>query len=165
MRKLVVIVLACLAVPAVATARSVERGDGTFVVKNAAGTIVVNGAKGTILGRIVSGTVTVTDMNPFDENDPHVVGANQGIVPKSLTTTVYKGQDMKLRFVDGRYSVKIVGTGVGLSVVGSGRVRLLGLGTLDDGQFSLDGSPFKPLSTTQFVGAFGTSTSPIPAGG
>lgn len=157
--------LVCLAVPAVAAARGIDRGDGTFVVKNASGTIVVNGAKGTILGRIEFGTVTVTDVNPFDDNDPHVVGANQGVVPKSLTTTVYKGQDMKLRFVDGRYSVRIAGTGIGLSVVGSGRVRLLGLGSLDDGQFSLDGSPFKPLSTTLYVGAFGTSSSPIPAGG
>lgn len=166
MRKLVVILLVALAVPAAAFARQKDRGDGTLAVKGASGTIEIK-ARGSILGRLDSGSLTITDWNPNDASDPQVIGADR-MVNKTDLTTVYRGKGIRFRFVSGRYTIRIVGTGVDLAAVGSGTVRLTGAGTLDDGVYALDGAPFKALPLLPTPGSFGTplvTSAPVPVGG
>jgi hypothetical protein len=164
-RKLVVIMLALLLVPAAAYARGIDKGDGTLAVKNANGTVQITTGKGSILGKVEDGTLTIIDGNPFDGNDPQVLGADGPVIERNLSTTVYRGQGMRFRIVGGRYTIKVVGTGIGLAAVGTGRVKIVGQGSPDDGQFAVDGSPFKVISLAPYVGAFGQVPAPIPAAG
>ena len=166
MRKLVVILLVALAVPAAALARSGDRDDGTLVVQDASGTIQIV-AKGSILGRLDSGALTITDPNPNDAATPFVFGAER-VVNRNDLTTVYRGKAIRFRFVSGRYTIKIVGTGVDLVAVGTGTLRITGAGTVDDGEYSLDGAPFKPVPFLMTPGAFGDQPATprsIPVGG
>jgi hypothetical protein len=165
-RKLVLILLIALAVPTVATARTRDRDDGTLAVKSASATIQIK-AKGSILGRIDTGTLWVTDWNPTDNAAPQVYGAEKTI-SKTDMTTMYRGKDIRFRFVSGRYTIRVVGTGIDISAVGSGTVKLTGAGTLDDGSYSLDGAAFKPVPLLLTSGTFGTQPAavlPIPIGG
>lgn len=170
MRKLVVILLlVALAVPATALARTRDRGDGTLAVKDASATIQIF-AKGSILGRIDSGSVVITDWNPNDASDPQVYGWERKADGKSDLTTIYKGKDIRFRFVAGRYTIRLVGTGIDLAAVGSGTIRLVGAGTFDDGTYSLDGTPFKDVPEELLLGGFGALATPavggpIPVGG
>ncbi len=153
MRKFFITLLAILVVPAAALAASPrDKGDGTLAIKSASGVIKVS-AKGTVLGRITDGRLSFTDLNPLDTNVPQVFGFDAR-VQKGATTT-YRGSGMRFRFVGGRYVLHIVGTGVDVAAVGQGTVTLLGLGTVDDGQFSLDGGPFQDVPPTLTTDVFG----------
>ena len=143
MRKVVLVVLLALALPAAASARPVERGDGTLAVKNASGTIQVR-AKGSILGRIDSGSLTITDWNPNDAADPQVYGAERTI-NQNDQTTIYRGKNIRFRFVSGRYTIKIVGTGINLAAVGSGTLRLVGAGPVRLLPLWRDGPVLRPV--------------------
>jgi hypothetical protein len=164
---LIALFLVAVAVPAAAFARARDRSDGTLAIKNATGTIQIV-ARGSILGSIDSGSVWITDWNPTDDADPQVYGAEKSIA-KSELTTVYRGRDIRFRFVSGRYTIRVVGSGVDVAAVGTGTLRLTGLGTFDDGSYSLDGTPFKSVPSLPFVGVFGgqaaTNSPTIPVGG
>jgi hypothetical protein len=151
MRKLVVVVLVALAVPAAAFARPVERGDGTLAVKNAVGQVTVR-ATGTMLGRVTSGTVTIVDLSPGGTNDTQVFGYDRKPRLRLDGSSVYQGNDMRFRIVGGQYSVVVTGSGINFSAVGRGTI--VGQG-VSDGVFSTDGSPFRPVQPLLYTDTFG----------
>lgn len=164
-KRLLVILLVALAAPAAAVAAVAaphDKTDGTLAVKDARGMIVIQ-ARGTVLGRIDRGAVTITDMNPFDTNQPQVVGA-ESIQPDPTNTsaTIYSGAGIRFRFVGAAYKITLVGRGIDIAAVGQGKVRFPVTGTANDGQFSLDGGPFQDVPALPFTGSFGGAA---PVGG
>jgi hypothetical protein len=160
----VLICLLALAVPAAALAVPRDKGDGTLVVRGASGKVAVLGGKGTVLGHVDKGQLYVFDWHPFDNVEPEVFGADK-TVEKTAQLTVYTGTKMRFRFVGARaYAIRIVGTGIDVSAVGQGKIQLNGAGTLDDGQYSIDGADFLPLPSTLFTGAFGQLAAPAVGG-
>jgi len=147
MRRLgLVAVTLLLAVPAISLARTLPPGDGTLVVKNGRGVIVLQ-VTGAIIGRMKSGKLTLTDTDPYDENTP-VVHGRLRTKPQQLSdaTTVYKGQNIRYRMVDGSYRLRFEGTGIHLSAVGRGWVTFDGDDRFaSDGVYSLNGAPFEPI--------------------
>lgn len=152
MRKLALILVLALALPAAAFARGGDKGDGTFAVKNAVGQFTVQ-AKGTILGHLDEGSVAVIDTSPAASDDIQVLGWDQ---KKSLKngTVVYKGTDMRFRVVGGWYSLTVIGVGIDVSAVGMGSVNGK---VITDGLFSTDGSPFRSVPTLLYLDSFGAS--------
>jgi hypothetical protein len=165
MRRLCLIVLvSVLTVPAAAVAASqvanggsaagVSRavGDGSLAVAGASGTIIVAG-KGLIFGHFDEGTLTVLD---YKSDDPtatlSVTGAklkvNQGL-------SVYSGSDVRFLLPSGRYTVRLVGTGIDASAVGVGYVGTIPLGTADDGTFAVNGGKPQPLAKGAAGQSFG----------
>jgi hypothetical protein len=151
MRKLVLLALVSLLVPAAAFARPVERGDGTLAVKNAVGQISVS-AKGTMLGRVADGTITIVDLSPNGTNNVQVFGYDSKPRVRADGRTVYQGTDVRFRLLGGQYSVLVVGSGINLSAVGRGRIVAQGV---TDGLFSADGSPFEPVQPLLYSDTFG----------
>jgi hypothetical protein len=101
--------------------------------------------KGAVIGWQGNGKLTLTDNDPYDENAPTVRGR---IKSKRVSdaTTVYKGQNIRYRMLDGSYRLRFEGTGIRLSAVGRGWVTFDG----DDrfasyGYYSLNGAPFEPI--------------------
>jgi hypothetical protein len=141
-RILVSVTLALLAVPAAALALGGAAGDGTLAVVNANGTISI-AAKGALIGQIDRGRVTLEDPNPNDGPAPVVWGYES---KRDLTDTkaLYSGTDIRFRINGGFYRVKVVGSGLDLSVVGHGSVTLGPAANLvTAGTYSLNGTfPF-----------------------
>lgn len=140
MRRLaLLILLACLTIPAVALAVGRAAGDGTLSVDGAAGSVSV-AARGAIIGQIDRGSVTIQDPNPNDGKAPVVWGYER---KRDLTDTknVFSGTDIRFRVVGGFFRVKVVGVGIDASVVGRGSVTLSPVATLPIlGTFSLNGA-------------------------
>ena len=151
MRKLVLVMLVALALPAAASAAPAERGDGTLAVKNATGRIAI-AARGALLGRVDDGVFTVADLSPGGNDEIQVFGNDQKPQVRGDGTTVYKGTNMRFRVVGGLYSVVVTGTGINLSAVGRGTVQGLGM---SDGLFSSDGTPFRLASPLGYSDSFG----------
>ena len=161
MRKLLLILLVALTAPAAALAVPSDKGNGSLAIESANGVIQLT-AKGTVLGQIADGQLVITDWNPLDGNDPQVSGADRS-VNRGEGITLYKGKGIRFKFVGGRYTIKITGSGIDLSAVGQGKLRILGAGTADDGQLSLDGGPFQAVSATSVVESFGQAAVVVPA--
>jgi hypothetical protein len=142
MRKFALVLVLALALPAAAAARFGDRADGTLVVKNARGQVVVY-ATGSALGRIDDGTITILDTTPEGSDDIQVLGADRPAkFDKTLGATTWVGHKMRFRIVGGSYVLTIIGKGVNVTAVGTGKVY----GTdLRDGLISPDGAVFKPV--------------------
>lgn len=151
MRKLFVVMLVALVVPAAAFAVPADRSDGTLAVKNATGRVAI-AAKGSLLGRVDDGVFAVADLSPAGDDDIQVFGNDQKPQVRANGTTVYKGTNMRFRVVGGLYSVVVTGSGINLSAVGRGSVQGLGL---SDGLFSTDGRSFKLASPLGYSDSFG----------
>ena len=124
-------------------------GDGSLLVKNGRGTIVLQ-IKGAAIGWMARGKLTLTDNDPYDENEPVVRGVFKfgGPVQLSDATTVYRGKRIKYRMLDGSYRLKFEGSGIHISAVGRGWVTFDGDDRyVSDGVYSLNGEPFEPIST------------------
>jgi hypothetical protein len=136
-----------LAVPAISLARSMPPGDGSLEVRNGRGTIVLQ-IKGAVIGWLGRGKLTLTDNDPYDENEPVVRGFFRSGTPAQLSdaTTVYKGKKIKYRMLDGSYKLRFEGSGIRLSAVGRGWVTFDGDDRYaTDGVYSLNGEPFEPI--------------------
>jgi hypothetical protein len=138
-RVLASITLALLALPAAALALGGAAGDGTLAIVNANGTMSI-AAKGALIGQIDRGRVTLEDPNPNDGPAPVVWGYES---KRDLTDTksLYSGNDIRFRISGGFFRVKVVGSGVDLSVVGHGSVTIgPALGIFSGGTYSLNGA-------------------------
>lgn len=140
-----IVVLAC-ALPAAAAAAVHGPGDGTLSVVNARGTFVVN-ARGGVIGAFARGRVVITDPDPNDGTGPIVTG-DDWHRDRSETTTVYGGIRVRFRLIGGSFKIRVIGSGVNLSVVGRGSVSLTGEGTADDGTYSIDGGDYVSVPDT-----------------
>jgi hypothetical protein len=140
MRRLALIAALALALPAAAFARPGDRGDGTFVVKNATGQVSVR-SQGSALGRVELGSITIIDLSPASSDDIQVLGANHK-TPRGDGSVVYSGDKMRFRIVGGAYSLIITGSGINISAVGRGVANATGV---SEGVFSADGSAFRAV--------------------
>ena len=144
MRRLLVIfgVLA-LVVPAASVAGRQDPGDGTFSLQGGHGVFTVN-ARGAVIGSFARGKVIVTDPIDGDGTGAIVIG-DDWQKERSDTTTVYGGTKVRFRMIGGTFRIRVVGTGVTLSVVGHGQVTLNGAGSDDAGTYSFNDAPYAPV--------------------
>jgi opacity protein-like surface antigen len=147
--------LVALALPAASAAQVRTPNDGTLSVRDARGTITLQG-RGAVIGSIVRGTVTINDPVDGDGTGPIVKG-DEWSKERSETTTTWGQKDVRFRIIGGTFKIVVKGRGINLSMVGKGNVTLKGLGTDDDGSYSVNGQgyslipPFSfpfPLSST-----------------
>jgi hypothetical protein len=158
MRRASLTLLVCLLVlPTAAFAASRAPGDGTLVVRDAnVKTLKVSG-RGTIFGRLDRGKITIVDYNPDDNAEPQVVGWKTKVAGADDGIWTYSGNDMRFRFFGGRYTIRLWGPGanVALSAVGRGSIVVTGSGTIDDGEYAVNGGTFTPITVLQDQDWFG----------
>jgi hypothetical protein len=120
-------------------------GDGSLSIKGGRGLFIVQ-VKGAVIGRMGSGKLTLTDADPYDEQMPDVRGRIQKRRVLSDATTVYQGQQIRFRVLEGAYKLKLDGVGVNLSAVGRGWAVLDGADRfVNAGAYSLNGDPYQPI--------------------
>ena len=141
-RALVPVVVFALALPAWAAAAQLDN-DGTLSVKDGRGTFIIN-ARGGIIGSFAKGRVVITDPIDADGTGP-IVSGDDWHRDRGDATDVYGGTKVRFRLIGGTFKVKVVGTGVNLSVVGRGNVTLNGAGTDDDGTYAVNGADVAPV--------------------
>jgi hypothetical protein len=137
--------LALLVFATVAWARLTPAdSDGTLSIKRGRGDINIT-LTGAMIGRVDRGRLTVTDLDPLDDQVPQITHVQRS---RSLTstTTVYFGRKIRFRMLDGTYKLKLHGAGIHVSAVGRGFAWLKG----DEhyvkvGVYSLNGGPYKLL--------------------
>jgi hypothetical protein len=151
---LIVVLTAAMALPATLSAATAT--DGTLSVKRGHG-IVRLVFKGTAIGRLTQGKVRIIDKRPFDSNSPQFRHCRVNYI--SLSTTVCTGRKLSFRAVDGRYTVRVQGSGMYLSAVGRGSVMVDGVGDqgMPDGVMSLDDGPYQSLPDSATTFDLGTS--------
>jgi hypothetical protein len=138
-RSLALLTVFAVVTPAAALAARRDPNDGTLSVRDGRGTFMVS-ARGGIIGSFAHGRVIITDPIDGDGTGPIVSGVDWHR-DRSDTTTVYGGTRVRFRLIGGTFRIRVIGTGVNLSVVGRGSVTITGLGTLDDGTYSVNGGP------------------------
>jgi hypothetical protein len=151
--------LAAAAVPAAALAATSAAGDGTLVVQNGqapdAGPdkapVVRLTINGSVIGKVVGQGRIIIDPG-VKSPPPEVNGLGVTSQPSAIsgdTATVWKGgpDGFRFRAVGGSYTIVIFGSDVSLVAVGTGSVQLAGTPDLGkgDGQYSLNGDPWKSL--------------------
>jgi hypothetical protein len=135
--------LSALALPGAASAATRAPGDGTLLVKDGIGTVKVT-AKGGIIGHFGVGVLTVRDPNP-DDNISEVVNGADGSHEVNSMVTRYWGKDVRFRYLGGKFTVTVSGSDIDLSAIGKGTVFLVGMGTADDGTYSVNGQAAQPF--------------------
>jgi hypothetical protein len=161
MRRLafLLLALAAVAVPAAALAATSAAGDGTLVVQDGQAPdtgpdkapVVRLTITGSVIGKVVGQGRIIIDAG-VKSPPPEVNGLGVTSQPSAIsgdTATVWKGgpDGFKFRAVGGYYTIVIFGSNVSLVAVGTGSVQLAGTPDLGkgDGQYSLNGDPWKSL--------------------
>src|SRR5581483_7952660 len=90
---------------------------------------------GLVFGHIQQGTLAVQSYDAADTYAPQISGASGRVVGNAV---VYSGSDIRFLLPNGRFSIRIDGTGIDISAVGKGTVVAIGLGTADDGTLSVN---------------------------
>jgi hypothetical protein len=133
-----------LLLPGLAAAEKEAPRDGTLSIVDGKGYIRLD-IRGGVIGRFAKGSVTITDPQPFDERAPLVWGSEDETV-LNLKQTVYAGENVRFRLTGGKYTIQIRATGVDLSAVGKGFVRLQAkTGVENAGTFAINGEEPRPL--------------------
>jgi hypothetical protein len=112
-------VAALLAVPAGALALATDTSDGTLLVKNGDGKVSIN-ATGALIGALDKGTVKLVDPAEQNTGDLILKGCDNNTKTFTDNTITCSGKDLRYRVVEGRFKVRINGSGVDLSAVGVG---------------------------------------------
>jgi hypothetical protein len=148
--------LAMLAVPAVVTAAS--RTDGTLSIKRGRATITIKLQRGTVIGQMAKGTIRIRDLGPYDNSIPHIRHCRLRY-PNS-TTIACTGKKIVFRAVDGRFVVRLNGTGIFLSAVGRGNVSITGAANpnIPNGVMSVDNGPYQPILDFETSFELGSTT-------
>jgi hypothetical protein len=144
-RFLAIAVFVVLAVPAGAQAVGGGAGDGTLEVTGATG-IVGIASRGALIGQLDRGRVIfIDDPDAKDSKEP-VVWGYESKRDLSDTKALYSGTDIRFRVIGGFFRVKVIGTGMDLSLVGRGSVTLgPALSLLTLGTYSLNGGFLLPF--------------------
>jgi hypothetical protein len=130
--------LALLALPAAALAVPGGPSDGTLAVTSATGSVSI-AARGALIGQLDRGKVVLEDPDPKDGKQPVVWGYES---KRDVTDTkaLYAGTNIRFRIIGGFFRVKVVGSGMDLSLVGHGSVTLSPLfGLISAGTYSVNG--------------------------
>jgi hypothetical protein len=153
MRKLVLVLVALLAVPAVAFGARDANGDGSLAVTHASGTIFIQG-RGVIYGHFETGTLMVLDYRPDDPTS--VPAVSSGKSRYSGNSGVYTGNDVRFLLPSGRYTIELIAVHTDASAVGRGSIVVTGLGTFDDGSFAVNGGRPQALTRAADADTFGS---------
>jgi hypothetical protein len=155
MRKVVLLLVLALFIPAAAQSQSGAPKNGTLSIKEGRGSVQLD-ARGSITGR-VNGKITITDPRPYDTKRPVVYGATKTIY-RNVKTTVYQGKNLRFRLIGARFDFRIQGRAIFLSAIARGDGVIDGAGdpTADvfyDGVWSLNDSQYQSLpdSANPFV--------------
>ena len=145
MRRLCIIVLACLAAVPAAVAATLAPGDGVLELRAVYGNVTIN-AKGVVWGQMDKGSLIVTDPNPTD-GDVSVSGSDKPPRVLSDGSVQYMGRDLHFRITGGTYKLQFVnGAGVDLTTVGVGKATIQPDWTVtDDGDYAVDGGKWKSI--------------------
>jgi len=159
MYRLLPILLAGLLLAPSALADRRQAGDGSLVVSDASARSIVLKGNGLVFGHIQQGTLTVQSYSAADTNAPQISGAVPRIVGN---TVVYAGSDIRFLLPNGRYSLRIDGTGIDISAVGRGSIVAAGLGTIFDGTLSVNNGKPQALGVVTASATF-NGASNVPA--
>jgi hypothetical protein len=142
-------------VPAVVTAASLT--DGTLSIKRGRATINIK-LRGTVIGRMASGTIRIRDLGPYDDSIPQIRHCRLRY-PNS-TTIACTGKKIVFRAVDGRFVVRLKGSGIYLSAVGRGTVTVTGAANpnFPNGVMSVDNGPYQPIPDFETTFTLGSTT-------
>ncbi len=141
MRKLLLVLCTLTVAVATSVAGAAAPTAGTLSVERGKGVVMVD-LRGSLLGRLVSGTLRVTDLTPYDRYAALVVGRKLTQERLGPRTVLYRGQGLRFRMVGGGYRVVARGSGISVSAVGRGVVLLDAEPRFpgdDIGVYSLDG--------------------------
>jgi hypothetical protein len=155
-RRIFLTVLLGLAIPVTALAAPLAVGDGSLALTSASGTIFVQG-RGLIYGHFDSGTLMVLDYRPDDGVSAPVVSSGKA-AKSSKGSGVFQGSDVRFLLPSGRYTIELVGVGIDASGVGRGSIVATGLGTSDDGSYSVNGGKAQLLGKVPTGDVFGGKT-------
>ena len=156
MRRIVLLLLTlALAVPAIAAAARSAPGDGSLVVSNADGVLTVE-VKGVIFGHFDRGKMTVLDWKADAVNALPSVSSSKMDVKGAKANVVYTGNDVRFLFPSGKLKLRFEGSGIDLSVVGSGRLTAT-KGSLDEGTMSVNGARATALTSVAVFGTLGVT--------
>jgi hypothetical protein len=147
-RLLTFAVLAALTVPAASAARPHGMNDGTLSVRDARGAITIS-ARGGVIGSFAQGRVTIIDPIEGDGTGP-IVSGEEFHREVDAKTDVYRGAKVRFRIIGGKFTIRVQGRGINLSLVGKGNVILNGAGAEedgidDDGTYSVNGGEYSAI--------------------
>jgi hypothetical protein len=146
--------LVALAVPATSAALPSGPNDGTLSVRDARGMITIS-ARGGVIGSFAQGRVTIVDPIEGDGTGP-IVSGEEIYRPIDEKTDFYRGANVRFRIIGGRFTIRVQGRGINLSLVGKGSVTLNGAGAVedglsDDGSYSVNGSEYFAIPDLPFT--------------
>jgi hypothetical protein len=148
MRKLLILCLAALAIPAATFAQNAPpANNGSLSIREARGIVQLN-ARGSMTGRL-NGRLTITDPKPFDAKRAIVYGATKTIY-RNEKTTVFQGKNLRFRAIGAQFQIRADGKAIFVSALARGRVMLDGAGDVTaniyyDGVFSLNDGQYRSL--------------------
>ena len=149
MRKLLILCLLALAIPAAtAAARNAPpASNGSLSIREARGIVQLN-ARGSMTGRL-NGRITITDFKPFDAKRAIVYGATKTIY-RNEKTTVFQGKNLRFRAIGAQFKIRADGKAIFVSALARGQVLLDGAGDVNanifyDGVFSLNDEQYRSL--------------------
>ena len=160
-RRIFLLAVLALAVPAGALAAPAAVGDGAVALNSASGTIYVSG-HGLIYGHFDSGTLMVLDYHPDDGVSTPVVSSGKGKFVKGAGSGVFAGADVRFLLPSGRYTIELIGVGIDASAVGKGSIVATGLGSPDDGSYTLNGTKTQDLGKVPTTDLFGPKSTVAP---
>jgi len=151
-RLLTFAVLVALAVPAGSAARPRGMADGTLSVRDARGKITIS-ARGGVIGSFAQGNVTIVDPVEGDGTGP-IVSGEEFHREVDAKTDIYRGTKVRFRIIGGKFTIRVQGRGINLSLVGKGNVILNGAGIEDgiddDGIYSVNGGEYTGIPDDPF---------------
>jgi hypothetical protein len=154
LRRIILFLTLVLAVPAGALAAPAAVGDGSLALNSASGTIYVSG-RGLIYGHFDSGTLMVLDYRPDDGVSTPVVSSGKGKFVKGTGSGVFAGADVRFLLPSGRFTIELIGVGIDASAVGRGSIVATGLGSFDDGSYTVNGGKAQLLGKVPTSDLFG----------
>ena len=120
MRKLLILCLAALAIPAATFAQNAPpANNGSLSIREARGIVQLN-ARGSMTGRL-NGRLTITDPKPFDAKRAIVYGATKTIY-RNEKTTVFQGKNLRFRAIGAQFQIRADGKAIFVSALARGRV-------------------------------------------
>jgi hypothetical protein len=151
-RLLTFAVLVVLVLPASSAARPSGMADGTLSVRDGRGLITIS-ARGGVIGSFAQGKVTIVDPIEGDGTGP-IVSGEEFHREVDAKTDIYRGTKVRFRIIGGKFTIRVQGRGINLSLVGKGNVILNGAGTEDgiddDGIYSINGGEYFPIPDDPF---------------
>jgi hypothetical protein len=156
-RRILVLAALALALPAAALAAPAAVGDGSLALNSSSGTIFVQG-RGLIYGHFDSGSLLVLDYKPDDGVSTPVV--TSGKLKWTKTSGAFAGTDVRFLLPSGRYTIELIAVGLDASAVGKGSIVATGLGTLDDGSYTVNGGKPQALGKVPTSDSFGSKSTP-----